>query len=149
VTAFQTRINELIAKWEKDTGNKLSGGRLATMLNKSRNLLSQIVNDGLVPSGAVLVELADALGCDEDETTDLLLSAMQTKAATRSRDTFWLREALALVKLIQDRAEHKDEFLREHGLMDAFRKWLAQKLKNKKKKGAKKKDADASDDSRK
>lgn len=138
MTPFQNRMNDLILRWESESGHRMTGGRLAGMLNKSRNLLSQIVNDGLVPSGAVIVDLSDVLGCDEEETTQLLLAAMQTKAGTRSRDTFWLREALGLVKLIQDRSDKKDEFMKEHGLLDAFKKWLKEKSKGKKK--AKKKD---------
>lgn len=94
------------------------------MLGKSRNHISQIMNDGLVPSGEVLIQLAGVLGATDDELRELVLSAMRTKAGGRSRDTFWLKQALELTDSLMKHIEQYRAFLEKEGKLDEFQAWL-------------------------
>ncbi len=120
MTPLQRMIEELIAAHERRHGRRLSGRQIADRLGKSRNHLSQIMNDGLVPSGETLFELAEILEAEPDQKDRLVMAAIETKAGARSRDAFWLRKAL---ELLEELGRMKD-FLDEKGQAEAFRRWL-------------------------
>ncbi|MEZ6196868.1 MAG: helix-turn-helix transcriptional regulator [Planctomycetota bacterium] len=111
MTPLQETVYRLIADYEARNERKLSGRELSAMIGKSRNHLSQIMNDGLVPSGEVLLKLGEALEADEETQRQLVLDAMRTKIGDRARDTFWLRHALELTDSLVERVDGFEEFL--------------------------------------
>ena len=135
VTLLQRRVKELIERWEARKKERLSGGRLAALLGKSRNLLSQIMNDGLIPSGEVLMKLGRVLEADENEQRELVLAAMKTKAQGRARDTFWLQQALDLSEKLHQRVMALTEFLKVTEQLEEFERWAGSRRQGKKKRG--------------
>ncbi len=101
------------------------------MVGKSQNLLSQIMNDGLVPSGEVLLLLGESLGANEEDRRELVMAAMRVKAESRSRDTFWLQHAIELTDSLVNRVDDMKRFLESNGQMDAFEQWLGVKAPGK------------------
>ncbi len=138
MTLLQRRVKELIDRWEAKNSERLSGGRLATLLGKSRNLLSQIMNDGLIPSGEVLTKLGEVLGADETDQRELMLAAMKTKAQGRARDTFWLSQALDLTEKLHQRVIALTDYLNSTNQLEEFERWLGLKKPIKKPAPAKK-----------
>lgn len=123
-TPLQQKVLDLVAAFEAREGRSLSGRELSSMLGKSRNHISQIMNDGLVPSGEVLIKLAQVLGASDEELRDLVLSAMRTKAGGRARDTFWLKQALELTDALMSNVEQYRAFLEQQGQLEEFQRWL-------------------------
>ncbi|MCB9832708.1 MAG: helix-turn-helix transcriptional regulator [Planctomycetes bacterium] len=120
MTPLQAKVAELITAYERQHGTRLSGREIADRLGKSRNHLSQIMNDGLVPSGEALMSLADVLEASAEDRDDLVMAALRTKAGARSRDSFWLEKALELL----DELGAMKRFLDDQGQAEAFRAWL-------------------------
>ncbi|MCA9323360.1 MAG: helix-turn-helix transcriptional regulator [Planctomycetes bacterium] len=129
MTPLQKQVNDLIARFEEREQRRVSGRELSTMLGKSRNHLSQILNDGLVPSGEVLVQFAKLLGASDEERRELLIAAMQTKVETRSRDSFWLQHALDLTGELMSQLRSHREFVRSIVRESELDAWLAQEAK--------------------
>ncbi|MEE9394645.1 MAG: helix-turn-helix transcriptional regulator [Planctomycetota bacterium] len=125
MTPLQTKVSRLISDFELRQGRRISGRELSSRIGKSRNHLSQILNDGLVPSGEVLMKLAGVLELDKEMRDELVLDAMRTKVVDRARDCFWLEHALDLNDRNVARAGHYDTFLANRGLYDEFVEWLA------------------------
>lgn len=123
MTPLQEKVQELISSYQERHSVDLSGRELSGLLGKSRNHLSQIMNDGLVPSGEVLVRLGEVLEADDEQKRDLLLCAMRTKASTRARDAFWLEQALELTDGLMDRISSLEKYLRETGQHEEFHNW--------------------------
>jgi transcriptional regulator with XRE-family HTH domain len=124
VTPLQETVNKLIAEFEAKHERRLSGRELSAMIGKSRNHLSQIMNDGLVPSGEVLLRLGEALEASEELKRQLVLDAMRTKIGDRARDTFWLQHALELTDSLSDRLDSFETFLAQRGMLADFETWL-------------------------
>lgn len=123
-TPLQNKVRELVAAFEARENRTVSGRELSSMLGKSRNHISQIMNDGLVPSGEVLIKLAEVLGASDEDLRELVLAAMRTKAGGRARDTFWLKQALELTDALMSNIEQYRAFLEQQGQLEAFQKWL-------------------------
>ena len=126
MTPLQEMISRLMLAYEKRVGRKVSGREFSTMLGKSRNHISQVLNDGLVPSGDVIVKLGEVLAVDDEERRELMMAAMETKAKGHSHDTFWLREAIAIVNNLTDDLACARDYVESHDLGDAFESWLTQ-----------------------
>lgn len=123
MTPLQKKVFDCVVKYESKHAVSLSGRELSLQLGKSRNHMSQIMNDGLVPSGDALVKFAEHLGCGDKETRDLLLAAMQTKAETRTRDGFWLSHALEFTSGLNDRVDLFIAYLESIGKLKDFERW--------------------------
>ena len=123
MTPLQQKIQDLIESYEHRTGMHISGRELSHMLGKSRNHLSQIMNDGLVPSGEVIALMAEVLGAEDEERRDLMIAAMRTKATGRARDTYWLDMALGMVEDTDERVEELEDYIRTKDLAADFEKW--------------------------
>jgi transcriptional regulator with XRE-family HTH domain len=123
VTILQRRVRELIERYEAKHSVKLSGGELSARLGKSRNHLSQILNDGLVPSGELLSRLAHVLEASEEDHRELLLCAMKVKAQGRARDTFWLQQALDLLEQLNGKIAVYVDYLQLHQRTQDFEQW--------------------------
>lgn len=130
-TPLQTMIGQLIENYEEAYGEALSGRELSSMLGKSRNHLSQIMNDGLIPSGDVLSKLCDVLEATEVERRELMLAAMRTKAQGRARDTFWLKRALEMCDDFQAEIEGLRQYLQKQGKLDDYEKWSKRRQRSK------------------
>lgn len=124
MTPLQQLFKRLIEQWEAKHGEHMTGGKLAQILGKSRNLLSQIMNDGLVPSGEVLVKLGQVLEAGDDDIRELMISAMKTKALGRARDTFWLAQALELGEILNGRIKAFTQYLKETDQLEEFEQWI-------------------------
>ena len=138
ITPLQRHIRELIARYEVKHAMRLSGGELASRVGKSRNLMSQILNDGLIPSGEVVIRIGQALEADDDELRALLIDAMHSKAQSRARDTFWMQQALILTESLHQRVLAFTEYLKSKNQIEDFERWLggrAKKPKSPRKKG--------------
>ena len=127
MTTLQTKIRQLIAAYDKANDCRLTDREVSLMIGKSQNLLSQIMNDGLVPSGEVLLLLGEALGAGEEDRRELVMAAMRSKAQSRTRDTFWLKHAIELTDSLVNRVDSMRQFLESQGQMDAFEQWLGVK----------------------
>ena len=124
VTRLQAKIRQLISRYNEENDCRLSDRELSAKVGRSQNLMSQIMNDGLVPSGEVLLLIARALGATEDDERELVMAAMRAKVESRSRDTFWLQHALELTDSLVDRVDEMKKFLETQGQLDAFERWL-------------------------
>ena len=113
---------ELVRALEAYTdGNKrMSGRQLSLILGKSANHISQMLNDGLVPSGQTILEMAEVLELDQGGTDRLIRSAMETKAAQRSRDNFWINQTSRMLRSADDELASCQAFIAEAGLSSAF-----------------------------
>jgi transcriptional regulator with XRE-family HTH domain len=127
LTPLQSKIRKLIHDHNRANDCSLSDRDVSALVGKSQNLLSQIMNDGLVPSGEVLLLLGEALGANEEERRELVMAAMRAKAESRSRDTFWLQHALELTDSLVSRVDEMKRFLESQGQLDAFEQWLGVK----------------------
>lgn len=99
VTPFQ---RELVRHLEvfKDTGGSISGRKASEFLGRSANHISLMLNDGFVPAGETIVDMALRLKLSEADASRLLRGGLETKADQRGRDGFWLQHALeCIVKL--------------------------------------------------
>lgn len=100
-----------------------SGRALSLQMGKSASHMSQIINDGLVPSGPSIIEMAGFLGLNRDETDGLIRSAMLTKMEGRSRDSFWLRESERMLAAKEVEIDLLVRFLHRSGLYDDYLAW--------------------------
>ncbi len=127
LTPLQAKIRKLIAEYNGSNDCRLTDRDVSAMVGKSQNLLSQIMNDGLVPSGEVLLLLGESLGASEEDRRELVMAAMRAKAESRSRDTFWLQHAIELTDSLVNRVDEMKRFLESQGQLDAFEQWLGVK----------------------
>jgi hypothetical protein len=121
-TPFQLELIRLIERHGEALGSS-SGRSLSARLGKSSNHLWQILNRGMVPSGPAILDIAKLLQLSEGETDGLLLSAIETKGQTRSRDGFWIARALEMVSRRQAEIRGAEGFLEEKGLGRAYEDW--------------------------
>lgn len=121
-TPFQEVLVREIEAYSND-GQRMSGRRLSQMLGKSGNHISQMLNDGFVPSGPAILEIAEILELDAERTDALIRAAMLTKAGQRSRDQFWINETLRMLDREADKRSMMTEFLTEEGLLGRFIEW--------------------------
>ncbi len=119
-TPFQNAVRRLIRRYEERHGAKLSGRELSLRVGKSPTHLSQILNDGLIPSGKALLALGRALDAAPSEIRDLLVQAMKTKARGRARDTFWLDAALEMSDELVHEISELRGYLESRGLLSAY-----------------------------
>lgn len=92
-TPFQRALVAALAR-KKEEGRITSGREVSAELGRSANHLSLMLNSDFVPSGEAVLDIARVLGLDEEERDQLVRAAIETKATVRSRDRFWLTEAL-------------------------------------------------------
>jgi len=118
-TPFQ---KELVTRLEAfgNSGERMSGRQLSLLLGKSANHLSQMLNDGLVPSGQTILDMADVMGLSQEETDNLIRAGMETKAMQRSRDNFWINQTTRMLNRAEDELQIYRSFLDESGLTEAF-----------------------------
>lgn len=126
-TPFQRSLVRFIEGYSVD-GQRMSGRRLSSLLGKSANHISQMLNDGFVPSGPAILEMADVLELTPPQRDQLIRAAMETKAAQRSRDNFWINETWRMLEDADTEKERLMAFLGERGLVDAFAEWSAKGL---------------------
>lgn len=129
VTPFQKELVAAIDAYNKD-GTRMSGRMLSTLLGKSANHISQILNDGFVPSGPAILDMARVLELDTDGTDVLIRAAMETKASQRSRDSFWITETTRMLKAADAEIGLYEAFLEERGLREDFEAFAAGARKN-------------------
>jgi hypothetical protein len=106
----------------------MSGRQMSTLLGRSANHVSQMMNDGLVPSGAAILEMAEVLHLDRAATDRLIRAAMETKAGQRSRDNFWIAESLRMIEGFEDEKKAFEEFLDLEGVRKAWESFRAGRL---------------------
>jgi hypothetical protein len=121
-TSFQLELIRLIEAHAADLG-ATSGRSLSARLGKSSNHLWQILNRGMVPSGPAVLDIANLLGLAPAETERLILAAIETKGATRSRDRFWITKVREMVSRRDAEILAAATFLRERGLSQDFSVW--------------------------
>ena len=102
---------------------RMSGRQLSLLLGKSANHISQMLNDGLVPSGQTILEMADVLKLDQAETDVLIRAAMETKANQRSRDNFWINQTNRILKQADAELAQFREFVSRNGMADAWQQF--------------------------
>jgi hypothetical protein len=121
-TPFQ---RELVAHFQRLAGGEgeLSGRQISNILGRSANHVSQMLNDGFVPSGESIVEMAELLKLDRAQTDRLIRAAMETKAAQRSRDNFWIRETLRMLSAAERERKTFEAFLEARDLAGEFRSY--------------------------
>jgi hypothetical protein len=124
-TPFQLELIRLIGEKGGEPGT--SGRGLSAKLGKSSNHLWQILNRGMIPSGAAILDIARVLGLSQAEADALVFKAMETKGATRSRDTFWINQAREMVARREAEILQMTAFLEERGLLGAFQSWQGAK----------------------
>jgi hypothetical protein len=117
-TPFQALLSDFIQRHSLDSGRSLS-----VKMGKSANHLSQILNDGLIPSGPGVIDMAGFLGLDQDGTDALIRAAIQTKMESRSRDSFWLRESARMLEAREKEVELLTRFLQRIGKYETFLDW--------------------------
>lgn len=123
-TPFQIELIRLIDAHQGDLA--LSSGRaLSARLGKSSNHLWQILNRGMIPSGAAILDIARVLALTHDETEGLILKAIETKGLTRSRDSFWIQQVGEMVARRDAEIAAALRFLDERGLRPDFSAWRA------------------------
>ncbi|MAB89045.1 MAG: hypothetical protein CMJ90_06270 [Planctomycetes bacterium] len=121
-TAFQVALVRVIEAYSDD-GGRMSGRKLSGLLGKSANHISQMLNDGFVPSGPAVLEMAGVLKLTDAERDALVRAAMETKASQRSRDNFWINETRRMLAESDAEKERLVSFLASKGLLDAFVAW--------------------------
>jgi hypothetical protein len=121
-TPFQLELIRLVERHAEALGTT-SGRSLSARLGKSSNHFWQILNRGMVPSGPAILDIARLLGLSAAETEGLILTAIETKGGTRSRDRFWISQAREMVARRDARLGEVAEFLRERGLAQDFSDW--------------------------
>lgn len=102
----------------------LSGRQLSLLMGRSPNHMSQIVNDGFIPSGQTILEMAEVLHLDRAQTDALIRAALETKVKQRSRDQFWILQTKRMLEASEKEARAVRDFLEAEGLkarFDAFK----------------------------
>jgi hypothetical protein len=121
---FQIELIRLIDAHQSELG-EASGRALSARLGKSSNHLWQILNKGMIPSGAAILDIARVLALTHDETEGLILKAIETKGRTRSRDNFWIQKVGEMVARRDAEIAAALRFLDERGLRTDFSAWRA------------------------
>jgi hypothetical protein len=121
-TPFQLELIRLVERHAEALGTT-SGRSLSARLGKSSNHFWQILNRGMVPSGPAILDIARLLGLSAAETEGLILTAIETKGGTRSRDRFWISQAREMVARRDAQLGEVAEFLRDRGMAEAFSDW--------------------------
>ncbi|MAG57755.1 MAG: hypothetical protein CMJ83_15820 [Planctomycetes bacterium] len=129
-TPFQRSLVGFIDGYSKD-GQRMSGRKLSQLLGKSANHISQMLNDGFIPSGPAILEMAEVLRLGQDDTDELIRGAMQTKASQRSRDNFWINETNRMLEAMEARHEAYEAFLKKEGLEERFDSYARRRRKKK------------------
>ncbi|NRA94912.1 MAG: hypothetical protein HRU14_01740 [Planctomycetes bacterium] len=129
-TPFQVTLVRFIETYS-DEGERMSGRKLSNLLGKSANHISQMLNDGFVPSGPAIVDMASVLKLTSSERDGLIRAAMETKASQRSRDNFWINETWRMLAESDAEKERLVGFLAEQGLLDGFLAWSDNRPKRK------------------
>ena len=119
-TPFQEEVSRLIASYEETQKVKMTGRLLGELTHRSRNHLSNIMNDGLVPSAEAVSAMCHVLGATPDAYVAILMAAMRTKSEG-PRKLAWLEEAMTQIDRLQQELSHHAAFIEEKGLMDEFR----------------------------
>jgi hypothetical protein len=125
-TPFQALLLEHIQRRTVETGD--SGRSLSLSMGKSANHLSQILNDGLIPSGPGIIDMAAFLGLDQDGTDGLIRAAIRTKMEGRSRDSFWLRESARMLEAKEQEVDSMQRYLHRMGMYESFLDWRTRVL---------------------
>jgi hypothetical protein len=123
---FQLELIRLIDV-HRDQLGRISGRSLSARLGKSSNHLWQILNRGMVPSGAAILDIARLLALSASETEGLVLAAIETKGRTRSRDRFWITRVREMVVRRDAELREVMHFLHARGLTQAFSVWRRSK----------------------
>lgn len=129
-TPFQRALVDFIAAYSKG-GEKMSGRRLSELVGKSANHISQMLNDGFVPSGKAILEMAEVLDLAPPQTDHLIRAAMETKASQRSRDSFWINQSTRMLAEAEGERELVMAFLEREGLVEAFEAFATKTRKSK------------------
>jgi hypothetical protein len=79
-----------------------------------------MLNDGFVPSGKAILEMAEVLDLAPPQTDHLIRAAMETKASQRSRDSFWINQSTRMLAEAEGERELVMAFLEREGLVEAF-----------------------------
>jgi hypothetical protein len=79
-----------------------------------------MLNDGLVPSGQTILDMAGVMSLTEIETDNLIRAGMETKAMQRSRDNFWINQTTRMLNRAEEELQVYRSFLDESGLTEAF-----------------------------
>ena len=122
-TPFQQALVLCIEAYSRN-GQGMSGRKLSGLLGKSANHISQMLNDGFVPSGQAILDMARVLELTEAERDRLIRAAMETKAAQRSRDQFWINETSRMLKSADDERDRVRRFLQSKGLTSEYEAWV-------------------------
>ena len=117
-TPFQKELVRCLAAYSAG-GPALSGRQLSKLMGRSANHISQMLNDGLVPAGPSILEMAEVLELDREGTDRLVRAALVTKSEQRARDHFWIDETLRMLDEADRREAGYRAFLRRRGLLEA------------------------------
>lgn len=123
-TPFQKVLVREISAYSKN-GERMSGRKLSLLLGKSGNHVSLMLNDGFIPSGPAILEIAEQLELDQARRDEMIRAAMETKAQQRSRDSFWITETLRLLRVADQEKASLEAFIEAQGLSDAYAAWAA------------------------
>lgn len=124
-TPFQKVLVGHFERFAHDKGVSLSGRQFSVLFGRSANHISQMLNDGFVPSGETILEMAEKMHLDREGTDQLIRAALETKAGKRSRDHFWINETLRMLKKADADRSDVLAFLKKQGIAEAFEKHLA------------------------
>lgn len=124
-TPFQRELVGILESYGAGK-ERISGRQLSRKLGKSANHLSQMLNDGLVPSGQTILEMCRILDLDEDTRDGLIRAAMETKAQQRSRDNFWINHTTRMLHKLEEQLRLHRAFLEQGSLKASFERFLRQ-----------------------
>ncbi len=125
-TPFQQALVASIESYSK-RGERMSGRKLSGLLGKSANHISQMLNDGFVPSGDAILEMATVLELSPEERDRLIRAAMETKATQRSRDHFWINETWRMLNEADAERSQIRSFLEQRGLTADYEAWASER----------------------
>lgn len=120
---FQREFLACIAAWQDREGQHLSGRAFGALVGRSSNHFHQMANEGFVPAGESIREMARILGLSAEAEERLVRAAIATKAAQRTRDSFWLNEAERMLSRDSGEAESLRAFIEEQGLSARYSAW--------------------------
>jgi hypothetical protein len=132
-TPFQRELVEAMKSYGVDS-KKISGRRLSLLLGRSSNMVSQLMNDGLVPAGETVLEIAEVLELDRAGTDRLIRAGMETKASQRSRDSFWISQSARMLREAEGEIARLRGFIAASGLLEAYEQYLAEQKRGRKRK---------------
>ena len=118
-THFQKQLSRLIARYERANNVRMTGQLLGNLTQRSRNHLSNIMNDGLIPSAEATSALCRTLNATDEEYVAILMAGLRTKSEG-PRKLQWLQEAMAQIDRIQGDLDAHAAFLKGKGLMTEF-----------------------------